>query len=239
MGSRCMGSYNWSRTHGDVDSDFQELWGIGSLQNTYDLKDEAKDISDFDETHIVKGYIIYNLPIGRGKWMMSNDRALADAFVGGWSLDGDFHYNTGTPISVHSTNYYQGFNAVYADLVSGCKLTTGTRKLFQPFLNTSCFQNPNPGAYGGAAPQLGNGGNYQSQVRNPGLATEDLGLHKSVAMGPEGRYNLTFRLEFFNVFNRDALAGPDTNMADGTFGQIINYGGIGGRVGQFGARFTF
>jgi hypothetical protein len=238
-GLSLMGSYNWSRTHGDIDSDFQELWGTGSLQNIYDLKDEAKDISDFDETHIVKGYIIYNLPIGRGKWLMSNDSALADAFVGGWSLDGDFHYNTGTPISVHSTNYYQGFNSVYANLVSGCKLTTGTRKLFQPFLNTSCFQNPNPGAYGGPAPQLGNGGNFQSQVRNPGLATEDLGLHKSVAIGPEARYNLTLRLEFFNVFNRDALGGPDTNMADGTFGQIINYGGIGGRVGQFGARFTF
>ena len=45
----------------------QEPWGTGSLQNTYDLKDEAKDIADFDMTHIVKGYMIYNLPFGRGK----------------------------------------------------------------------------------------------------------------------------------------------------------------------------
>ncbi len=239
-GLSLMGSYNWSRTHGDIDSDFQELWGTGSLQNIYDLKDEAKDISDFDETHIVKGYIIYNLPFGRGKWLASNDSTLADAFIGGWSLDGDFHYDTGTPISVHSTNYYEGFNSVYVNLVSGCKLTTGTRALFKSFLNTGCFQNPNPGAYGGAAPELGNGGNYQSQVRNPGLATEDLGLHKGVTFGPgEHPYDLTFRIEFFNVFNRDALGGPDTNMADSTFGQIISYGGVGGRVGQFGARFTF
>jgi hypothetical protein len=233
-------SYNWSRTHGDVDSDFQELWGTGSLQNTYDLKDEAKDISDFDQTHIVKGYIIYNLPFGRGKWLLGNDNALAEVFVGGWSLDGDFHYNTGTPISVHSTNYYQGFNSVYANLVPGCKLTTGTRELFKPYLNTACFQNPFAGASGGAPPQLGNGGNYQAQARNPGLATEDLGLHKSLLFGSDNRpFDLTLRLEFFNVFNRDTLAGPDTNMADGTFGQIINYGGVGGRRGQFGARLTF
>jgi hypothetical protein len=46
-------------------------------------------------------------------------------------------------------------------------------------------------------------------------------------------------MEFFNVFNRDALGGPDTNMADGTFGQIISYGGVGGRVGQIGLRLTF
>jgi hypothetical protein len=231
-GLSLLASYNWSRTHGDVDSDFQELWGTGSLQNIYDLKDEAKDISDFDQTHIVKGYIIYNLPFGRGKQLFSSASTLTDAFIGGWSLDGDFHYNTGTPISVHSTNYYDGFSAVYVNLVSGCKLTTGTRKLFESYLNTSCFQNPTNN-------QLGNGGNYQSEVRSPGLATEDLGVHKSVAMGPDRAYNLTVRLEFFNVFNRSTLGGPDTNMADGTFGQIINYGGVGGRVGQFGARLTF
>ncbi|MGD0735910.1 MAG: TonB-dependent receptor [Terracidiphilus sp.] len=238
-GLSLLASYNWSRTHGDIDTDFQELWGTGSLQNTYDLKDEAKDISDFDQTHIVKGYVIYNLPFGRGKTFMANDSMLADAFIGGWSLNGDFHYNTGTPISVHSTNYYVGFNAVYVDLQPGCKLTSGKAKLFGQYLNTSCFQNPNPGSFGGPAPQLGNGQNFQSQVRNPGLATEDLGLHKTLAMGPDQRYNLTVRIEFFNVFNRNSLGGPDTNMADSTFGQIINYGGVGGRIGQVGARFTF
>jgi len=179
-GLSLMASYNWSRTHGDVDSDFQEQWWTGSLQNTYDLKDEAKDISDFDETHIVKGYVIYNLPFGRGKQLASNVNSLANDFIGGWSLDGDFHYDTGTPISVHSSNSYQGFNAVYANIVPGCKLNTGTHKLFQPLFNPACFKNP-------AAAQLGNAGNYQSEVRNPGLATEDLGVHKNLAMGPDGR----------------------------------------------------
>lgn len=243
-GLSVMGSYNWSRTHGDVDNDFQEPWWGGSLQNIYDLKDEAKDISDFDMTHIVKGYIMYQLPFGRGRQLLSNTSVLGDAFIGGWSLDGDFHYNTGTPISVHSTNSYPGFNSVYVNIVPGCKLTTGSRKLFGQYLNTSCFQNPNPGvgwwvSYDPQVPQLGNGGNFQSQVRNPGLATEDLGLHKSVAVGEDGRYSLTLRIEFFNVFNRNGLGGPDTNMADSTFGQIINYNGMGGRVGQFGARLAF
>jgi hypothetical protein len=231
-GLSMLASYNWSRTHGDVDSDFQELWGSGSLQNTYDLKNEAKNISGFDVTHIVKGYVIYNLPFGRGKQLMSNVSPLVDGIISGWSLNGDFHYSTGTPISVHSTNSYPGFNAVYVNLVPGCKLTNGSPKLNKQWLNPACFQNPAPA-------QLGTAGNYQSQVRNPGVATEDLGVHKSMAVGEDKRYNLTLRMEFFNIFNRDALGGPDTNMADSTFGQIISYGGIGGRVGQFGARFTF
>lgn len=226
------GSYNWSRAHGDVDSAFEELWWAGNLQNIYDLKNEAKGISDFDMTHIVKGYVIYNLPFGRGQTLFSGVRPATDYVIGGWSLDGDFHYNTGTPISVHSTNSYPGYNSVYVNLASGCKMTSGSRHLYQTWLNASCFQNPATG-------YLGTGGNFQSQVRNPGLATEDVGLHKTVAMGPEGRYDLTLRLEFFNVFNRDALAGPDTNLGDPNFGKILGYGGIGGRVGQFGARFTF
>jgi hypothetical protein len=164
--------------------------------------------------------------------LLANAGSLLDSIVGGWSLNGDFHYNTGTPISVHSTNSYPGFNAVYVNLVSGCKLTNGSPKLFKQWMNTACFQNP-------AAAQLGTAGNYQSQVRNPGFASEDIGLHKSVAVGEDKRYNLTLRLEFFNLFNRDELSGPDTNMADSTFGQVINNGGIGGRIGQFGARFTF
>jgi hypothetical protein len=224
-------SYNWSRAHGDIDSDFQEQWWTGSLQDTYDLKDEAKGISDFDMTHIVKGYVIYNLPFGHGKQLLSNASRVTDALVGGWSLNGDFHYNTGTPISVHSTNSIPGFNSIYVDLVPGCKLTSGSPKLNHTWLNQACFQNPSP--------------NDLAQVRNPGTATEDLGLHKSIGVGEDRRYNLTLRIEFFNVFNRDALAGPDTNLADkkadGTsaFGNIAGYGGIGGRVGQFGARFTF
>jgi hypothetical protein len=232
QGLSIQASYNWSRTHGDVDTSFEELWGIGSLQNTYDLKTEAKDISDFDVTHIVKGYVIYYLPFGQGKKLFGGVGPVVNGLISGWSLNGDFHYSTGTPMSVHSTNYYDGFASVYIDLAPGCKLTNGSPKLFGQYLNKACFQNP---VFG----QLGTAGNFQEQLRNPGVATEDFGLHKVIAMGPQKRYALTLRMEFFNVFNRNALAGPDTNLADSTFGEILNYGGVGGRVGQGGARFTF
>ena len=170
-GLTLQGSYNWSRAHGDVDSNFEELWWAGNLQNIYDLKDEAKDISDFDQTHIVKGYVIYNLPFGRGKQLLSNVGTVVNGFLGGWSLNGNFHYNTGNPIQVNSQNSYPGFNNVYINLAPGCNLTGGgSRTLNGTWLNKACFQNPGPA-------QLGTGGNYQSQVRNPGFASDDLGLH--------------------------------------------------------------
>lgn len=230
-GLSLMGSYNWSRAHGDVDSDMGEPWWAGNIQNVYDLASESKGILGYDMTHIVKGYVIYDLPFGKGQMLFSGANSVADAIIGGWSLNGSFHYNTGTPIQLHSQNSYPGFNAVYANLVPGCKFTNGSPALNKQWLNTDCFTDPANG-------EMGTAGNYISQVRNPGLATENLGIHKGVAMG-EGRYKLDLRLEFFNVFNRHQLGGPVTNPTDQNYGKIINYGGLGGRVGQFGARFTF
>lgn len=245
-----LGSYNWSQTHGDVDTDFQELWGSGGLQNIYNLQAEAKSISDFDITHIVKGYIIYNLPMGRGKMLLGNAGPVLNSVVSGWSVDAGFHYNTGTPVSVRSTNSYPGFASIYVDVVPGCKLTNGSPKLGKIWLNQACFQNPVAGQGfwmpgGPVNPQLGTAPAFFSNLRNPGFASEDLSIHKQVAFGPDNRYALTLRMEFFNVFNRDALGGPDTGLSDtntqgqNIFGLIQSYGGPGGRVGQFGARFTF
>jgi hypothetical protein len=192
-------------------------------------------------THIVKGYVIYELPFGHGKRFGGGVNSLANAFISGWSLNGDFHYNTGTPIQILSTTSYPGFNAVYMDITPGCTLTNGGYAINKQWFNPKCFTNPTGG-------QLGTAGHYLSQIRNPGLATEDLGVHKGFSMRPENQYKLTFRMEFFNVFNRHQLAGPDTNFAhqgnsdptQNTFGQIISYNSsLGGRVGQFGARFTF
>ncbi len=234
-GLSVQGSYNWSRAHGDVDSSFEELYFAGSLQNIYDLNSERKDILDFDQTHIVKGYVIYNLPFGRGQQFLANSGRLLDAVAGGWSANLAFHYNTGTPVQLHSTNFYPGFQSVYINITPGCDLTTGHKGIGQTFINASCFSNPNA-----AVGALGNGQNFQEGIRNPGYSDEDLAIHKGFSVGPDNRYNLTLRMEFYNLFNRSHLAGPDTNFGDPlNFGKFIGYASGPGRVGQFGARFTF
>ena len=75
-----------------------------------------------------------------------------------------------------------------------------------------------------------------------------MSLQKAVSFGGNERFKFTFRADFFNVFNRHQLGGPNTNMAlnnptDLTkpdhFGIVNGYGGLGGRSGQIGARLTF
>lgn len=181
---------------------------------------------------MIKGYVIYDLPFGRNKAFLSHANSALDYVVGGWTLNLGYHYSSGTPVQVHSTNWYPPFNAVYINLKSGCNLTTGVMALNQTYLNTSCFSNP---AYG----QLGNGGNYLSDVRNPWLLTEDLGVHKNFIFGPSERFRLTVRGEFFNILNRTQLNNLVTNINDQNFGKFIGNGGIGPRIGQVGLRLTF
>jgi len=75
-------SYNLSQAHGDVDNAFSELWWTGPLQDIYNLQQERKAIASFDQTHIVKGYINYELPFGRNKMLLGNASPGLNALVG-------------------------------------------------------------------------------------------------------------------------------------------------------------
>lgn len=68
----------------------------------------------------------------------------------------------------------------------------------------------------------------------PGV--EDHGVHNSLAFDSDGHYVMTLRMEFFNVLNRHTLADPNKSTDDNAhLGLMQDYGGIGGRVGQYGA----
>jgi hypothetical protein len=226
-------SYVLSSAHGDTDTAFQELWWTGPLQDIYNLEHERHAIASFDQTHVVKGYIVYELPFGRGKSLLSNSGSGLNALVGGWTINSGFHYNSGTPLRITSTNWYPGMNNVYANVVDGCNFHSGSfnGQIGSTYFNPNCFSNP---TYG----EFGNNPVYNPNVRTFGLATEDIGINKYFAFG-EGRYKLDLRFDMFNAFNRHSYAGPSTAV-DSHLGEIRDGGGTPGpRVGQLGARFTF
>jgi hypothetical protein len=227
-------SYNLSQSHGDADNGFSELWWAGPLQNVYNLQNERHVISPFDQTHIVKGYVNYDLPFGKGKKFMNSAPTAVDAIAGGWTISTGFHYNSGTPIHVGSNYWYPGINNIYANYDPSCKLNTGSfnNTVGGTYFNPACFSNP---AYGG----FGNAPTYLSNLRNFGFASEDISVHKNFVFGQDGRMNLNVRFDMFNAFNRRGFAGPITTAGDPNFGKVVDAGGIGGRFGQFGARFTF
>jgi hypothetical protein len=233
-GLSLLASYNLASSHGDVDDAFEDLYWSGPLQDVYNLGHERHTISSFDETHIVKGYVLYELPFGRGKALLSSSGPVSDALIGGWTVSGGFHYNTGTPIRIPANTYYPGINNVYADVVPGCDISKHYNgHVGGTYFNTACFANPTYGEFGNAP-------GYLADLRNPGLATEDLGVSKAVRFAE--RYSVRLYFQMFNVFNRHGFAGPNTQIGSADFGKVASYdlnGVPGPRVGQFGARFTF
>jgi len=234
-GLSMLASYNLSSSHGDVDDSFEELYYTGPLQDVYNLQQERHTISDFDETNIVKGYVLYQLPFGRGRQLLSDLGPSMNALAGGWTVSGGFHYNTGTPMRIPANVFYPGINNVYSDIVPGCDI--GERYNGQvggTYFNPACFVNPPNGEFGNAP-------GYLASLRNPGFASEDVGVQKSVGLGGD-RYQLNLYFQAFNVFNRHGFVGPNTQIGTADFGKVLpeDLNGVPGpRVAQFGARLSF
>jgi Carboxypeptidase regulatory-like domain len=233
-GLSLLASYSLSSSHGDVDNAFEDLYYPGPLQDVYNLQQERNTISDFDQTHIVKGYVLYDLPFGRGKGMLSGAGSALNALVGGWTITGDFHYASGMPMRIPANVYYPGINNVYSDIVPGCDISEHYNgQVGGTYFNPGCFVNPPNGEFGNAP-------GYLAGLRNPRLAVEDLGMNKNLRLSERTQVHLYCQI--FNVLNRHGVSGPNTQIGTAGFGTVLpqDLNGIPGpRVGQFGARFTF
>ena len=233
-GLSMLASYNLSASHGDVDDSFEDLFATGPLQDVYNLPLERQTISSFDQTHIVKGYVVYDLPFGRGKALLSGAEGTLNAIVSGWTVSGGFHYASGMPMRIPANVFYPGINNVYANIVPGCDIREHFNgQVGSTYFDPACFANPANGEFGDAPA-------YLSNLRNPGFASEDLSVSKIVNLGE--RYRIHMYFQMFNVFNRHGFAGPNTQVGSADFAKVLpeNLNGLPApRVGQFGARFSF
>ena len=211
-------SYTLSKSHGNQQSGFQERWWAGPLQDVNNLDFEADVIGFNDQTHVLKGYVAWELPFGKGRRFM-NTGGWKDALFGGWQVSMMFRYTSGYPLGIMSNNYIAGWD------VPDLRERQPERELRLKFndnfdisnqgatsnqyFDKSNFSNP---AYG----EFGQGPGRFEQLRGFGWAGEDLGLMKNFTFG--SRYSLQFRLELINVFNRQYYTDPVTTSGVPTSG---------------------
>lgn len=242
-------SYVWSRQTGNTSTAFVDTYTFNYFwQNPYDYNAEARWAQTYDT---VKGYATYSLPFGRGRRFLSRGKA-AEYLAGGWTLGTIVSYgDAGDMGAVGSTNYYPGWSAVYTNVVPGAKFNN-IFKRYDPgwnptvggagndpdslFVNPANFTNPAWGELGNS-PTVFTGQDGQPNWRGWATPQESGSLLKSTAFGPDGRYVMTLRAEFFNLFNRHYWDNPNTNLASAYFGHVT--GVYGYRTGQLGARFTW
>jgi hypothetical protein len=236
-------SYVLSQSLGNTNNAFTESWTTGAYQDFSKLDAEAGLPTSGDTRHIVKGYVSYDLPFGHGQRYLANN-SLANWALGGWKVTGMVRYNSGQPLFVYASNPYSGLAALYPNVNKSGNFSSQFHKgKFAPYTGSSTpptgdkyftptlYSQP---AYG----TLGTGPEVVSANRGFGYADEDMTFLKNTAFGADGKYRLSFRVEFYNLLNRHYYSNPTTDMTSPQFGYVTGVTGTG-RNGQFGARFQW
>jgi hypothetical protein len=208
----------------------------GSIQDNNNNRAERSLSGQDVPQRLVISYVL-DLPFGHGRKYFSSATGAMDKIVGGWGVDGVTIFQKGFPLAFGNSvpNYITSFGGgSRADVVPGCNKSrpSGAYKLNEWF-NTACFTSPADFTYG-------NESRTDPTLRSSGVNNWDFALFKRTMFGPDERLGVAFRAEFFNIFNRNQWAPPNTAVGSSTFGQVSSiYPGTNPRLIQFGLKFMF
>jgi hypothetical protein len=173
-------------------------------QNSYNLRSE-KGLSDFDQRRRWVSSFDYELPVGKGRAFLNNNRA-ADLAFGGWHVGGIFTLHSGfafSPLIGYDPSNTGSNGLLRTDRIANGNLSPGKRTP-DLWFDINAFPVPNGYAFGNAGKNILDG---------PGGITSDISIRKLFLLTE--RTNLEFRSEFFNAFNHAVFAQPDNYITDG------------------------
>jgi hypothetical protein len=204
------------------------------FQNAYNAKgDYGRCISD--AASLFNGYLLYDLPFGKGRMFGGNADPVVNAVIGGWSIASNFTLHTGFALYPHGPDN-SGTNSASPrpDCVAGVS-QSGNGQLSDPAVTGGVIgiQFLNPAAVVPAA--VGNFGTCGAgSFRGPGLATSDLSIVKSFAISE--RTNFQLITQFINLTNTPIFGAPNASQGS-TFGLVTSSNP--GRQVQFGLKLLF
>jgi hypothetical protein len=194
--------------------------------------------SDFDVRHSGNASVVYDLPFGRGRRFL-NQNKLTDIFIGGWSIDSLLYFRSGLPLNVtvsrSSTSLPDGNNVNQRpNRTLGVPIYTTNRSI-RSWLNPAAFGIPGVGTWGNAGRNIAVGPNFWQ---------DDAAAEKLFPITEH--YKLIFRAEAFNLFNRAQYGQPSGSFNTASFGAITSVINATGLVGtgtprqmEFALRLNF
>jgi hypothetical protein len=185
-----------------------------------------RDASNGDMPNITSFSGIYELPAGRGHNFAST--GIANAVLGGWSLNAIMLLQSGMPVTVTqatNNNAFAGFALQRPNIIAKTSLPASQRTPAH-FFNTAAFTT---------APQFVLGDASRNPVRGPAYRNLDIAFVKHTPL--PGETNLEFRAELFNITNTPAFAQPNGSFGAAAFGTITSTT-TDPRVVQFALRLS-
>jgi hypothetical protein len=209
---------------------FQPTHGV---QNPRNLRGE-RSLSSHDVPQRLVVSWTYDLPFGKGRQFLAGAGSVADKLIGGWAVNGIFTTQRGTPIglgtALNLTNSFGGGSRPDSAGRSAERQGAAQARLGRWF-DTSAFSQP-------AAFRFGNLARTLPDVRFHGVNNWDFSMFKNTRFGPEGRFNVQFRGEFFNIFNRVQFGPPGNALGTVNFG-VVNSVNNEPRLIQMALKFAF
>ncbi len=198
-----------------------------------------KSRSAADARHIVNANAIYELPFGRGRRWANFSNGVAEAFLGGWQVNGILSFSSGQPITVRSTGRNNLTNGDHSTVTFA-----GTDPTIGSSVNTSGLATPNAFTASEKAlfshPVAGSAGfTAQRYFTDASFWVLDSSLFKSFRTpwfaGEDSE--LQFRFEFFNATNSTTFNQFQRNLVSSNFGNIT--GARANRIVQVALKFIF
>ncbi|HZO99643.1 MAG TPA: carboxypeptidase-like regulatory domain-containing protein [Terriglobia bacterium] len=215
-------SFTWSKY-----SDTYSGPGYGYSPSRDNYKnDYSLNFNDIPRSFVLS--YIYELPVGRGKWLGRNLNGLANSIVGGWQIAGITMFKDGFPLGMTALNNLNAYNGGQRPNCVGDPTLASHPSLPNHnilWFNTAAFAQPDAYTFGNCARTLGN-------IRAAGRNNWDLNISKEWMW--QEKMRIQFRGEMFNAFNHTYLFAPDQSLTSATFGQVSAAGPA--RVVQLGLK---
>jgi hypothetical protein len=214
-GLTLLANYTWSKcmsdqhTQASQNQQYRAEWlpGFG-ISADYAL-------CDTDATNVVHLSGSWQLPVGRGKTLLSNSNRAVDAVLGGWAVNFIYGYQGGQPFTINCPVTTAAGFGCFAPVVQGQNIYAGPHNHTQ-WLNPRAFAQPAVASQIGQTDYsvLGGGG---QQARGPGFNNLDSSVFKYFNFTETVR--LQFRAEAFNTTNTPQFGQPGNlnfNLATAT-----------------------
>ena len=192
-----LAAYTFSKTLTDADYSQSSQGPIHAISPFQQNREKA--LSNQDTPNAITISSSYDLPIGKGKWLLNSSGRVMNLLVSGWQINGIFRANSGQPIAFRSSycNIPSQFAAAcIPTLLQGDNPYAQDRGSFnpnQPLFSVKSFTSIDTFNFNfGDGPRVSN-------LRGFGYTNLDFGITKNFAITE--RFRIQIRGEAFNVFN--------------------------------------
>ncbi len=237
-GFNVLAAYTYAKSVGTADGNVQQC----DVQNAHNIAAE-KGPNTPDFRHRLTVSYVYDLPYGKGKHFGGSASGVARAVLGDWEvsglttirsgeafdalLGGDVT-NTGVtsarPDRIH--NPYDFSFDVAAQGPGGFNCSRPGHQTLDCWFNQAAFAVPALAVVNGVTQTFAHdfGNTERAVLRGPDLVNFDFSIYKTFHLSE--RFGLTFRSEFFNIFNHPNFGLPNFGSGGGSSGAgFVNVNG--------------